>query len=53
MYTTYNNRLLVRLLDREMYTTYDNRLMEKYLDREEEEEEVGTGRCIQHTTIDR
>jgi hypothetical protein len=34
-----------------MYTTYNNRLIERYLDRDEEE--VGTGRCIQHTTIDR
>jgi hypothetical protein len=49
MYTTYNNRLIERLLDRERYTTYDNRLMERYLDREEE---VGTGRCIQHTTLE-
>ena len=36
----------------EMYITYDNRQIERYLDREEEKEEVGTGRCIQHVTID-
>ena len=35
-----------------MYTTYNNRLIESYLDRKEEEE-VGTGRCIQHVTLDR
>ena len=34
-----------------MYTTYNNRLIESYLDRKEEE--VGTGRCIQHVTLDR
>ena len=34
-----------------MYTTCNNRLIERQLDREEEE--VGTGRCIQHVTIDR
>ena len=35
-----------------MYTTYDNIQIERYLDRKEEEE-VGTGRCLQHKTIDR
>ncbi len=34
-----------------MYTTCNNRLIERQLDREVEE--VGTGRCIQHVTIDR
>ena len=48
-----NNRLIERQLDREMYTLYGNRQIECYLYREEEEEEVGTGRCIQNTTIDR
>ena len=32
-----------------MYTTCNNRLIERELDREEEE--VGTGKCIQHVTI--
>ena len=45
-----NNRLIERYLDREMYTIYDNRKIESYLDRELKE--VGTGRCIQHVTID-
>ncbi len=45
-----NNRLIERQLDREMYTIYDNRQLESYLKREVEE--VGTGRCIQHVTID-
>ena len=34
-----------------MYTTCNFSLIERYLDREEEEE-VGTGRCIQLKTID-
>ena len=34
-----------------MYTTYNNRQIERYLDREEGE--VATGRCIQHSRIDR
>ena len=53
MYTTDNNIQIERQSDREMYTANDNRLMERYLDREEEEE-VGTGRCIhQQQQIDR
>ncbi len=44
------NRLIERQLDREMYTIYDNRELESYLNREVEE--VSTGRCIQHVTID-
>ncbi len=36
----------------QMYTTYNNRQIERQLDREEEEK-VGTDRCIQHRTIDR
>ena len=35
-----------------MYTTYINIQIERQLDREEEEE-VGTGICTQHRTIDR
>ena len=50
MYATCNNRLIERYLDREMYATCDNRLIERYLDREVKE--VGTGRCMQHVTID-
>jgi hypothetical protein len=34
-----------------MYTTQTNRLIERQLGRDKEEEEVGTGRCIQHRTI--
>ena len=34
-----------------MFTTYNNRLIERYLDREEDEE-VGTDRCIQLRTVD-
>ena len=37
---------------RQMYTTQNNRYIERQLDREEEEE-VGTDRCIQHRTIER
>ena len=44
--------MIERYLDREMYTTYDYIKIERWLDREEEEEEVGKGRCIQHVTID-
>ena len=36
----------------QMYTTYYNRQIESYLDRGEEQEEVGTGRCIEHVTMD-
>ncbi len=35
-----------------MYTTKNNRLIERQLDRVEKKE-VGTGLCLQHTTIDR
>ena len=52
MYTTCNNRLIERQLDREMYTTCNNRQIKRQLDREVEEE-VGTGSCIQYVTIDR
>ena len=51
MCRTCNNRQIKRQLDRETYTTYDIIQIERYLDREEEE--VCTGRCIQHVTINR
>ena len=35
-----------------MFTTYNNSQIERYLDREEQEE-VGTDRCIKLKTIDR
>ena len=50
MYTRCNNRLIKRKLDRKMYTTCNMRYIEKYLDREVED--VRTGSCVQHETID-
>ena len=53
MYTTYNNMQKERQLDREE-RQLDSYCIEQQIERDrEEEEEVGTDRCIQHGTIDR